>query len=86
MKSNLNANDIVRAWKDADFRASLENAPDSPAGVVEIDDSFLAGVGGAQEVGISITNTSTFCTVSGWQVSCGHVCTLTTECGCTIFD
>ena len=44
----------------------------------------LEAVAGAyqQEVAISFTNGTEGCTVSGWSVSCGYVCTATTECGC----
>lgn len=73
---------IIRAWKDPRYRRTLKNAPESPAGVVELDDLELDGIHGAVEA--SATNTEG-CTVSGYTVlSCGWVCTLTTECTCRI--
>jgi len=43
--------DVIRAWKDEAYRASLteeERAqlPANPAGVVEINDDYLRGVSG----------------------------------------
>jgi len=45
--------DIVRAWKDAEYRASLSDAeraliPENPAGMVELTDEELEGVAGGQ--------------------------------------
>ncbi|HWN70534.1 MAG TPA: mersacidin/lichenicidin family type 2 lantibiotic [Haliangium sp.] len=77
----MKISDIIRAWKDPEFRATLENAPESPAGLIELDDAALESVGGAA---ISVTEHTEGCTVSGWQISCGYVCTATTECYCTI--
>ena len=78
----MKKSDIIRAWKDPEYRASLEGAPESPAGVVELDDVALKPVNG---FGASSTDT-TGCTVSGVTVnSCGYICTATTECTCHIF-
>src|SRR6185295_20353394 len=43
--------DVVRAWKDEDYRMSLSEAerrmlPCNPAGLIEISDSDLGAVGG----------------------------------------
>ena len=48
---NLNVQDIIRAWKDKSFRASLSDEqrsqlPANPAGLVEIDDQQLIQVTG----------------------------------------
>lgn len=49
--------DVVRAWKDAEYRASLSEAeramvPANPAGMVELTDEELEGVaGGADSYG-----------------------------------
>jgi len=49
--------DIVRAWKDAEYRASLSETeramvPANPAGMVELTDEELEGVaGGADSYG-----------------------------------
>ena len=47
----MNNVDIVRAWKDADFRASLDgedlsHLPENPAGVSELSDEDLQTVAG----------------------------------------
>lgn len=48
--------DIIRAWKDAEYRASLSSdemalLPQNPAGLVELTDEVLEGVvGGADEM------------------------------------
>ncbi|HKS30082.1 MAG TPA: mersacidin/lichenicidin family type 2 lantibiotic [Pyrinomonadaceae bacterium] len=44
--------DIIRAWKDEDYRRSLTSAerallPENPAGVVELTDAELGAVFGA---------------------------------------
>lgn len=42
----MNPKDIIRAWKDEDFRASLADAPANPAGLVAVDDADLKNVAG----------------------------------------
>ena len=49
--------DVVRAWKDEDYRMSLSEAerrmlPTNPAGLIEISDGELGAVAGG-EAGIS---------------------------------
>lgn len=50
----MNASDIIRAWKDASYRASLSAAqraalPANPAGMIELSETELeAVVGGAK--------------------------------------
>lgn len=67
--------DIVRAWKDEQYRMSLtaeERAqlPQNPAGMVELTDSDLEGVaGGAMDADISVTKTSC-CTYSTTATAC----------------
>ena len=48
--------DVVRAWKDEDYRMSLSDAerrmlPTNPAGLIEISDSDLGLVGGGTDFG-----------------------------------
>jgi mersacidin/lichenicidin family type 2 lantibiotic len=77
----MKINDIIRAWKNPELRT--EDMPESPAGLIDLDDVALEAVAGAQkDVAISFTNNTEGCTVSGWRVSCGYICTYTTECGC----
>ena len=47
--------DIVRAWKDEAYRASLTDEeraalPEHPVGMIELDDAELGHVGGGQLV------------------------------------
>jgi mersacidin/lichenicidin family type 2 lantibiotic len=46
--------DIVRSWKDEDYRLSLGDAeqslmPDHPAGLIELTDEELNGVDGGED-------------------------------------
>src|SRR4026208_825789 len=48
--------DVVRGWKDEDYRSSLSEAerrmlPGNPAGLIEISDSELGAVGGGEAAG-----------------------------------
>jgi len=50
-KQTLSVNEIIRAWKDKNFRDSLSEEqraqlPSNPAGLVEIDDEQLVQVAG----------------------------------------
>lgn len=61
--------DIIRAWKDEEFRNSLSEEqkaqlPDNPAGLVDLTDEDLNAVAG------------------GRRYSGGFICTATAECGC----
>lgn len=44
----MSSSEIVRAWKDEEFRASLENTmlPEHPAGQIELSDRLLGKVQG----------------------------------------
>lgn len=46
--------DVIRAWKDEDYRLSLSAAeqavlPENPAGIIDLSDTELAGVAGGYE-------------------------------------
>ena len=48
--------DIIRAWKDAEYRASLSEAeramlPEHPAGLIELTDTEMAMVAGGAKSG-----------------------------------
>ena len=65
----MNTINLIRAWKDADYRASLTEAelaalPEHPAGLVELPDEEMAAVGGAG--------------CSFWTGTCGRVCKVLT--------
>jgi mersacidin/lichenicidin family type 2 lantibiotic len=47
----MSALDVIRAWKDPAYRAALSTEqraqlPEHPAGLVELDDTFLEDVAG----------------------------------------
>ena len=63
----LNKN-IIRAWKDEDYRLSLSEAerallPEHPAGLIELSDAEMDGVGGGvgTHAGCVPTNTTLIC-------------------------
>ena len=67
--------DIVRAWKDAEYRQSLsaeEQAllPEHPAGVIELTDEELNGVDGAG----TALNFTGGCCPSNVPSYCGGIC------------
>ncbi|MEX1019711.1 MAG: mersacidin/lichenicidin family type 2 lantibiotic [Litorilinea sp.] len=60
---------LIQAWKDADYRATLSEAelaalPQNPAGMVELPDAEMAEVGGAGR--------------SYFTGTCGRVCDILT--------
>ena len=65
----MNTVNTIRAWKDADYRASLSAAKlaallENPAGLVEIPEAEMAEVGGAG--------------LSYFTGTCGRVCQILT--------
>ena len=47
----MSQQDIIRAWKDAEFRVSLSDAqrsqlPENPAGMIELSDAVLETIAG----------------------------------------
>ncbi len=71
--------DIIRAWKDEEYRNSLSEEqraqlPENPAGMVELpDESMQAIAGGAGAQSFNNTNPLPVC-----------VQTVTRTCGCTV--
>jgi mersacidin/lichenicidin family type 2 lantibiotic len=56
----LNADQIIRAWKDESYRMSLSEAeraslPENPAGLVEIGDAQLEDVSGGGKASVLCT-------------------------------
>ncbi|HEY0170310.1 MAG TPA: mersacidin/lichenicidin family type 2 lantibiotic [Pyrinomonadaceae bacterium] len=50
----MNREQIIRAWKDSEYRAGLSEAersllPEHPAGIVELPDELMGVVAGAEE-------------------------------------
>ena len=73
---NITDIDVVRAWKDEEYRSSLTEAqraqlPENPAGLVDIIDEEMNDVMG----GLRFPNLSKF-------LRCGRVFTATAECRC----
>ena len=78
--------DIVRAWKDEDYRLGLteeelSNVPDSPAGTIELTDTDLEHVAGGKSEYLltygccpngGLTTRTCFCTVT---CQCTEPCT-----------
>ena len=65
----MNTINTIRAWKDADYRASLSAAelaalPENPAGLVELPEAEMAQVAGAD--------------LSYFTGTCGRVCQILT--------
>ena len=57
--------DIVRAWKDPAYRATLDEAPANPAGLIELSDDQLASASGLA-AGKFLTTAMT-CTEYTWR-------------------
>ena len=55
----MKVNEIVRAWKDEDYRSTLSQSevPQNPAGQIELSDSDLRRVTGGQDVDTCICST-----------------------------
>lgn len=75
---NISDIDVVRAWKDEEYRNSLSEEqkaqlPENPAGLIDLTDEAINGVVGGE---IDCVNIKTF--VAG----CGLCSTFTAECGC----
>jgi mersacidin/lichenicidin family type 2 lantibiotic len=68
----MNKADIVRAWKDPLYRATLSpeqlaTLPNHPAGVVEISDDQIRAAGGTL---ITTAMTCTEPSFNGWKSCC----------------
>jgi mersacidin/lichenicidin family type 2 lantibiotic len=67
----MNNIDIIRAWKDAEYRKSLSSeelalVPESPVGQVELTEADLTQVsGGTLSVACSVICQSVVCTILG---------------------
>jgi mersacidin/lichenicidin family type 2 lantibiotic len=78
-RNGMNNKDIIRAWKDEQYRLSLSDAerarlPTNPAGIVELSDSELQSVAGGTDEMLAAERTA-----SGWTLGC---CThVTNACG-----
>ena len=55
----MSKKDIIRAWKDAEYRQSLSEAeramlPEHPAGLIDVTDAELATVAGGKKPGPTV--------------------------------
>ena len=71
----MNINNIIRAWKDEDYRLSLTAAeramlPENPAGIVELSDSQLGVATGAGLQDSVWCTASSICPCLSAQVNC----------------
>ncbi|HKV38880.1 MAG TPA: mersacidin/lichenicidin family type 2 lantibiotic [Blastocatellia bacterium] len=75
----MSHNDVIRAWKDAEYRASLSNhrraaLPANPAGPTDLSDEDLAGVVGGSDTAtltwITFTQTITVTVCPSVVISC----------------
>jgi mersacidin/lichenicidin family type 2 lantibiotic len=66
----MDKKNIIRAWKNPEYRASHAEAPESPAGAIELEDVALESIVGGRA------------TASIYTISSGWICSATTECGC----
>ena len=56
----MNTTDIIRAWKDAEYRESLSDAqraalPENPVGLIEIPTAALASIAGGKPINRPVT-------------------------------
>ena len=51
----MRSEDIIRAWKDESYRATLDEMPAHPAGMLELEDADLEAVAGGDVVTSVIT-------------------------------
>ena len=63
--------DVIRAWKDPEYRASLGVSelaalPENPAGAIELTDDDLDG----QEVGFATTYWTCTCGTATHEITC----------------
>lgn len=73
---NISDIDVVRAWKDEEYRSSLTEAqlaqlPENPAGMIDLTDEAINEVVG----GLTLP------AATKW-LRCGRVLTITAECSC----
>ncbi len=77
--------DIIRAWKDEEYRESLSEEqrsqlPENPAGIIEMSDEEMESLGGASHgCGGSYGCDSIACS-AGYCVSAGGTCISSGKC------
>ncbi len=71
--------EIIRAWKDEDYRNSLSEAdrallPQDPAGVVELSDQDLGFAEGGNDFSVTVTMTVPICNTNMYTMTCITAC------------
>ena len=84
----MNKENIIRAWKDRDFRNSLtedelNSLPSNPAGMIDISDAELEMANGGNQAAITTPVCVTVTIGLGVTklISCGPACTQTVNIG-----
>jgi mersacidin/lichenicidin family type 2 lantibiotic len=86
----MSAVDIVRAWKDAEYRQSLSEAeraqlPDHPAGLIELTDAELEDVaGGVYTLNLSCLPPEATYTIACYTNACSNKCPSSTYSYCGV--
>ncbi|MDJ0619588.1 MAG: mersacidin/lichenicidin family type 2 lantibiotic [Calothrix sp. MO_192.B10] len=68
----MSKEDIIRAWKDPEYRNSLSEEqrsqlPENPAGVIELTDSELEVVAGGVGIDLGTISPESFCCATIWK-------------------
>ena len=73
--------DLIRAWKDPEYRATLNFVPDHPAGLIELADPELGGSVAPRDGGFKLqtirhisTQKGGGCNTFGCTVTTHHKC------------
>lgn len=69
--------DIVRAWKDPEYRLTLNEMPPHPAGQIELADLDLDGSTAVKSGGFHLTHGHGCNTIFGCHTDCGECCRTT---------
>ena len=82
----MNKEQIIRAWKDSDYRAGLTEAeraqlPEHPAGLIELTDEQL-GVAGGEEAATWRADTYGCCGGTHPWFACGSLKLFSFGCAC----
>ncbi len=66
--------DIVRAWKDQEYRNSLtqeqkNQLPENPAGIINLSDEQMTGISGGATIGYALSAGSSDCRLKAPDVT-----------------
>ncbi|HEY0170309.1 MAG TPA: mersacidin/lichenicidin family type 2 lantibiotic [Pyrinomonadaceae bacterium] len=82
----MNREQIIRAWKDEEYRAGLSEAersvmPEHPSGIIELSDAQLGAAGG-EEAETWRADTWGCCGGTVWFYACGSFKVFSFGCAC----